>query len=508
MKSLPKLQSLKFLKYFLWVGLFLVVAGLTAGMVSAQWGIVPLTMIGLGLLAWLLWLGSQGEGLTRFWGRRSTQEGTNALVATVAAIAIFLLINFLGMRYNTRWDLTENQAFTLAPQTQQVVRELKQPTRLVIFAPTLTPADKQLLDNYRRFNPNLTYESIDPDVQPGIAQEFGAQLGDVFVEQGDRRRQVPTLPQGDRLSEPALTNALAQLAITTQPKIYFVQGHGERPLEAGQGGLGQAKSGLSQESFDPQPLNLAETPKVPEDAAVVVLAGPQRALLQEEVEALKEFQQRRSGLMVMVDPQINAGLDELLNPWGVSFGDRVLVDPDAGREAAITIVTKYGPHPITEKLGNGVSFYLLARPLLITNTAGVQATPLLLTNDRTEGHRIGEDGQLVFDPAQDPKGELTVGAAFSRPAGEGEARLVTIGNSAFVTDGLIDQQLNRDVFLNAIAWLSQDEGRTSVDVRPKDPTNRRISLTEQQQLFLSLGALAFLPMVGVMMAIGLWWTRR
>lgn len=534
MKSAKSILNQKALKYLGWVGPLVMVAGLSAGGVMGQWGVVPLAIIGVGLLMTIAWLVVQSNGMKGFWGQRSTQVSTNALVATVAVLAIFFLVNFLANRYNTRLDLTENQLFTLAPQTQEVVQSLNAPVRVVIFDVVPNPQDRDLLENYRRQNPQLTYAYVDPQAQPGVAEAFGVQtFGEVYLEQGDRRQQVQTLSADQRLSERRLTNALVQLTSDRQVKVYFVQGHGERSLEAGQGGLSQASSSLNEENYTPESLNLADRPTVPEDAAVVVLAGPQRPLLEEEVEALRTYTRRRSGLLVMVDPQVNPELNALLQDWGVGFSDRILVDPDAGRDGVVTIVTQYGQHPITQQLGNGISFYPLARPLELGEADGVDAVPLLITNDSTQAQRVGEDGQLRPDPATDLKGSLVLGAAFSRPVRaeavesapdeasgaspspsptpadppSGESRLVAIGNSSFISDGLINQQLNRDVFLNAVAWLSQEDTQT-LAIRPAEPTNRRVTLSLQQQVWLALGTMALLPLVGFLAAIGVWWKRR
>jgi ABC-type uncharacterized transport system involved in gliding motility auxiliary subunit len=93
-----------------------------------------------------------GSGLL---GRRSTQVGTNAIIATLAMLVILGLINFLGVRYAQRVDLTENQLFTLSPLSQRVVRNLQQPVKVWLFDPKPNPADQELLKNYRRYGSKL-----------------------------------------------------------------------------------------------------------------------------------------------------------------------------------------------------------------------------------------------------------------------------------------------------------------------------------------------------------------
>ena len=206
-----------------------------------------------------------------------------------------------------------------------------------------------------------------------------------------------------------------------------------------------------------------------------------------------------------------------------------------GLGPAVPLVTNYGDHPITKEFGNGISFYRGARPIETTSIPGVQLTPLLLTSPQSWAESDVKSQDLQFDQ-RDRQGPLTLGVALSRqvqaskldkpsPSPEAspkpsppnspvatdkkptESRLVVFGNSAFATDGLIEQQLNGDVFLNSVSWLSkQDEQLLSI--RPKEPKNRRINLTPQQAGILGLTALGFVPLVGFGTAVILWWKRR
>ncbi|NJN59893.1 MAG: ABC transporter, partial [Leptolyngbyaceae cyanobacterium SL_5_9] len=282
----------KHLKYLFWLGPALVVMGLSAGVIAGSWIPLPLALILTGIVISGIWLFFESSFLKGFLGRRSTQAGTNALAATLAVLVILGLINFLGVRYSKQVDLTENQLFTLAPQTQEVLQNLEQPVKVWVFAITPNPNDRRLLENYQRQSSQFSFEYVDPNARPGLAREFGMQqAGEVYLEKGENRTFLQQITQ-EPLSERRLTNAIGQAAIARQPKVYFLQGHGERSLEPGQGSFSQALSGLSEENFAAEPLNLAENPDIPEDTAVLVLAGPQRELLESEVAALETYLQR------------------------------------------------------------------------------------------------------------------------------------------------------------------------------------------------------------------------
>jgi ABC-type uncharacterized transport system involved in gliding motility auxiliary subunit len=603
----------KYLRYLFWIGPVLMIMGVTAGIVAGSWGVVPSGLLITGIIVIGLWLLVESYSQPEFWQRRSTVASFNALLSTLAMLVILGSINFLAARFDARTDLTENQLFTLAPQSQEVVQNLQQPTKAWIFAPTPNPADQQLLDNYRRQGNQFSYEYVDPQAQPGIAKGFGVKsIGEVYLEVGNTHKFVQTLTPGERLSERRLTNGILQVLNARQQKVYFLQGHGERTLEAGQGGMAQATGRLTEESYTFAPLNLAATPKVPEDASVLVMAGPQRPLLESEVTALKDYLKRKSGLMLMVDPQTDPKLDWLLKDWGIKAIDRLITDPagqSSGLGPGVVIVNQYGEHPITRGLGNGISFYPLARPIQTLPEKGIQAAPLLITSDRTLAQRIAKSGELQFDPTTDPRGPFDLGVALSRPvtlsaassatnakpsvasskAGDAQtpaetqtspsaqtsvaqpsataktdakpgkaqaspspegtpesltaaspspkaddqtknspspnspkaetpaspakaetqaqSRLVVIGSSGFATDGVFAQQLNGDVFLNSVSWLSQQDDQV-LAIRPNEMTNRRIVMSPQQQMTVALVSVALLPLIGFGAAAGVWWRRR
>ncbi len=571
----------KIWNYIIWFGPFLIVAGLTNGLVSGSWGIIPLTFLILGaivIFGWLIWQTQKNS----WWGRRSTQAGTNALVATIAVLAILGLINFLSSRYYLRTDLTEAQFFTLAPQSQQVVRSLTQPVKVWLFAVNQNALDRELLDNYRRKGSNFSFEYVDPQTRPGLAEKFGVKdIGEVYIESGDKRQLVQVVSDNERLNESKLTNRIQQITTGVVAKAYFLQGHGERPLKQGEGAISQAVEALGNKSFNTEPLNLTEKSQVPEDAAVIIAAGPKRALFDTEVQALRDYLNRGGNLLLMIDPNTDPKLDGLLSEWGVKLDNRLAVDIKGNVELgpATPIVTDYGQHPITKDFGQGFSFYPVARPIQTVTVNGITATPLLKTkpypDSWAESDLTSED--LKFNEGQDLKGPLTLGVALIRqpsanptpsvtpattpkatptaiPQGTAspkptpkstassspqakttpkattsptpqaksspsptppvvasqptkESRLVVLGNSEFVTDGVFERMLNGDVFLNSVSWLGKQDAQI-LSVRPKEPQNRRINLSAAQANILILSSMLILPLLGFSGAGLIWWQRR
>jgi ABC-type uncharacterized transport system involved in gliding motility auxiliary subunit len=81
-----------------------------------------------------------------------------------------------------------------------------------------------------------------------------------------------------------------------------------------------------------------------------------------------------------------------------------------------------------------------------------------------------------------------------------------MGDSDFARNGVLGIQGNRDMFMNTVGWLSQQENLISI--RPRDPQDRRVTLTARQQGLIRLLAIFLIP--GVILAAGVqtWWRRR
>ena len=554
-------------KYLFLLGLTLTVAGLVASLISGEWSITPIILLILGVVLILNYLGILIRSNQGFWGKRSTQIGTNAVVATFFMLIMLALVNFLAVRYQVRIDLTENQQFTLSPQSQKIVATLPNDLKVWIFERTQEPELKSLLDNYSNYGEKFSYEFVDPNLEVALAQSFGVSaFGEIYVEYGNKKQLVDTINPGQSLSESDLTNAIVKVQRDRSPKVYFLQGHGEPLLESVEGGMSQAVEALEDNGFIVEELFLSQSPQIPADATVIILAGAERELFAGEIEALQSYLSKGGSLFLLLDPDTEPGLDPLISDWGIQVDDRFIIDASglgsiSGFGPLVPIVSTYGNHPITQDFGNSFSLYPLARTIDFNDKEGIDGIPLLITGENSWAEldvNPGEDETVEFNEGRDREGPLNLGLAMSRQVNQSakveeskekeeekeevetetqtenkteenseekeentdenkeedsspeeviESRLVVIGNSSFATNGLFGEQLNSNVFLNSVNWLSKDDEQ-ALSLRPKEQTNRRLNITPVQALVLNWLALVIMPLFGLGSAFFVWWRRR
>ncbi|YAI82506.1 MAG: Gldg family protein, partial [cyanobacterium endosymbiont of Rhopalodia sterrenbergii] len=414
----------KVLKYLLIPGLIMTVAGLIAEYMTKSGSILYIGLIVTGSILLIIWLSNLLITRRSFWQRRSSQAGTNALLSTLSLIIILGIMNFLAVRYLTPVDLTENQLFTVSSQTQEVVKNINEPVKVWLFVKTTNPRDKDLLENYRRYNEKFEFEFIDPDTNLGLTKQFNVNsLGDVYLEYRDKRQLVQTLIQfntQEPLSEIKLTNAIEKIQRNYIPTVYFLQGHGEYSLEESQeNNIFIAANSLKNKGYNVEPLNLVTSSKIPDDADAIIIAGSQRKLFEQEVQALETYSDQGGNLLLLLNPNIETGLETILEKWGVKLDNRVVIDSSGrgnlvGLGPATPLVNTYGNHPITKEFNNGISFYPLARPIDTIKVENVEVTSLLIASEQMWAESSVESEELTFDETQDIAGPFDLGVVLTR----------------------------------------------------------------------------------------------
>ncbi|MBI4799177.1 MAG: GldG family protein, partial [Desulfarculus sp.] len=326
------------------------------------------------------------EGLGK---RRSIRLGLGAGASLVMALAIALLLGALASRYHLRLDLSKDARHTLAPQTVQVLAQLREPVRAYAFwgegqAGRQTLRD--LLDQYAYHSRHFSYQFVDPDREPGLAKRFDVRaFGSIVLAKGDKVERAK-LPE-----EQELTSALVRLGRQGQKTIYLLAGHGEAsPQEAGQEGLSQFKKALEQQDYLVKPLLLASAGQVPAEASLVVVAGPRKPPLPAEASALDQYLGRGGGLLLLLEPDQDSGLGPWLKERGVLLDEDLVLDPSSslvGASPAWPIVSDFGGHHLTRPLEGLVCYFPLARSLRLAKPlpAGARGVEILPTSDTAWG---------------------------------------------------------------------------------------------------------------------------
>ncbi|MDW7654993.1 MAG: DUF4350 domain-containing protein [Nitrospiraceae bacterium] len=470
-------------------------------------------MEGAALLCLLLFAIVHFSQLKAFSSRRSTRMGANSLLMILLFVNILAIVNFLAARHSIRWDLSENQNFSLAPQTNRVLRNLPREVLVTVFTREKDPgyqSYKERLDSYRQASPKITVEFVDPERQPKIAQNYGINRTDTAVFESAGHTVRVTSP-----SEVELTGALIRVTQDRQKQVLFLEGHGEPSLEDRERtGLSVAKDILLKQGYNVGTLSLLKEAAVPDQTAILVVAGPRRPVTTEEQERIHTYVEKGGHLLLLIDPDTQAGLNPLLTQWGLGVGPGVLVDlQDRLAQGDLTslLVRTFTEHEITQDLSAAVLFPL-ARHITFDEQTGKawDYVPLARTSPNSWAETDIKGRVVNLDEKEDIKGPLPMAAAISPkvPPEEGKPRpaVVVIGNSTFATNAFMNFPGNSDFFLHTAAWLAEE--RNMMSLVPKDSALRPFTPNPLQERALLYLQVILLPVAMFVAGILVWRKRR
>ena len=500
------------------LALIFVIAGIILGFITSNWLMLPVILIAIGVAIAIITLSLASKKQKNFWQKHSTEASLNYVISTVSVLIIIGLINFVIAGYNWSFDLTENKLFTLAPQSQEIVQNLEQPLKVWIFDSDIDLATITLLENYRNYSKNFQFEVVDPEIEIGLAEQFSVQsprgLAEVYLESQDKKKLVAIINkrQGQSLSEIQLTNAIANLKRDRTPYIYFLQGHGEPEFDRVEEGFTQAISELEDRGYIVAPLNLATSPQIPDNADLIAIAKPLRKLFPQEVTALQNYLNDGGNLLLMLLPNSDPGLTPILDSYGIKLDNRLILDFSSQASIVqfgygVSLITSYGDHPITKNFGNGLSVFPESRPLKIIEKDNIEAIPFIISSENTWAESNLAEEEITFNSQEDIPGPLNIAIALTRKLSESDSKMIIFGNGTFATNGWFQQQLNGDIFLNSIDWLTGEESQI-LSIRPREQTNRRINLSPLQAGIISWLAIRIMPLLAFAIAVTIWWQRR
>jgi ABC-type uncharacterized transport system involved in gliding motility auxiliary subunit len=450
---------------------------------------------------------------------RQTKYALYAASYVMIAVAILVVGNVLADRYNKTFDVTANKRYSLSEQTAKIVKGLKQPVTITYFDQgTHFEQAKDLLDQYANLSPKVHVKYVDPDKDPELARAEGVkEYGTAVVQIGDRKEDAKSL------TEEGITGAFIRDLKSTVRTVCFVEGSGEHQIQdSDRNGYSRFKDLLGQDDYQTKSITLLTKAEVPSDCTVLVVGGPESDYLQPEVDAIKKYVEDGGRAMFLLVPplkmgRVNIGDNDLLNKtleaWGVTPQSNLILDLNpigqiAGLGPQVALVTSYDSQPIVDDLKRRATGFPLARSLDIKNTDKTTVQKLFSSSDTSLA--TTKLNSPAIDP-RDPKnikGPLLLAAAGTYNTGKenSQGRFVVVGSSDWAANSFIGFNGNRDLALNAVNWLSSDEDLISI--RPKQPEDRRIILTEAQQRWLRISSQFLLPLIVVIGGVSVWWRRR
>jgi ABC-type uncharacterized transport system involved in gliding motility auxiliary subunit len=521
----------KFSRPLGFAGLLLVVAGLIGfGMARQFLGfyVIPWALAAVCLLTYAAY---NWQDVKNFGTSRTARYGAGSALGVILVLGIVILLAVMTDKHTLRWDLTEGQRHSLAPQTIKVLENLSNDINVTGFFTSEGVQYEQarsLFDLYAKVSPKFKYELVDPVRQPGLARAAGITKADTtVVTAGDNSEKI------SELSEERLTNAVLRLTRTSKKTVYFITGHGERELDdQGENGYSRIKQELSDQNYDVKPLLLMQESDIPKDASLLVLAGPQKDYLPEELDAIGRYLRQGGRVLILIDPEAAPNIVAFLKDFNVKVGDDVIVDKMSrlfGADYLMPLAAQYAKHPVTKDF-TVASFFPVARSVTVAGEKkdGVSTVPLVYTSDQAfaetdfetlkQGKAGYEEGQDLagpvslavvgtIDPLKDEKeaGE-TPETRKGQPKKKDQGKFIVFGDSDFASNKFKALQGNGDLFMSSVNWLAEEADL--VAIRPKAREFKPLMLDQLQMTLMFWVPVVIMPLGVLIVGIAVLTSRR
>jgi ABC-type uncharacterized transport system involved in gliding motility auxiliary subunit len=496
-------------KVFLIGGLLFWGAMYAFRLVYGAWHPALWVPLALGFLLLLAGFVKDGRNIVAFFTMRTTKHGLNMGAVILIALIGLTCVNILAVKYNHKFDWTSDKLNSLSDQSVKVSRAITQDTRLVLlFRPddpnggeNLQRSIRDLAALFQNVSTKISYESHNAIVDPATAKSYDYSAGPFafFAQQGDRKLKI------DQPTEEGVTRALIKLSRTQRKVVYFITGHGERDLDS------KDPDGLSflieelRVTYDVRPLTLySNENKVPADAAMVAVIRPTQQYLDNEIHGLREYVQMHAGkLLIALDPGMKQNLSGLSRSFGIDFNNDYVIDLRSRTlhmGPASVLGTQYpDPSAITQAFPeSSFSLFQIASSLKKSVDAPKEAKiiGLVATDDKTMA--TSELGQVEYKP----NGPHTIGMQ----AKSGNSEVIVFGDSDFMCNAFIQQNLNNDLALNIFADLASD--KDLISIRPRAAKGTHLDMTRQN--FNAYVLLFLIPLPILLFALGgfMFWRRR
>jgi len=488
------------------------------------------------------------------------------VLGVLLAVALTVMVNWIAARHWVRADWTSSQVYTLSETTTNILRDLDQDIRVIVFMTPVSPLYEQvneLLQRYAAISDKVELEYIDPDREPlrtgQLAEQFGIEMADTVVFSYDDRNKYVTSDQMAELDyqglqmgqapsiqafkgEEEFTAAILSLVAPGVQKVVFVTGHGEATPSSNQ--ISGKALRLLEEAIRRENMEVGETSLlsglIPEDADLLAVIGPTAAYTEAEVALLEGYLEGGGRLLVALDPLIDRDgtmrstrLEDLLERFGAKVADDLVIDPTRRLpffDLSAVYLSDFRSHPVTRSLEGMAVLLPVTRSVEAVEGDGFDSRVLVETSSEGRGETdlfALATGAAVEEDEADLAGPVAVavaveGSADAAPspfAGETPTdadqqdggplegfRLVVFGDSDFLTDGQVSNAGNLVLALNAFKWLAQRE--ESLGIPPRQVEQVSLYLSQDQLGTILLVTLVVMPGAAIVLGIIAWRRRR
>ncbi|WP_437901502.1 Gldg family protein [Sorangium sp. So ce124] len=467
----------------------------------------------------------------RIEGRRVRAATLSGVTLGFAAVYSALFV-FAASQLDLKADFSYYRTARPGESTKRVAESLTAPLKITAFFPQQNEVGAEVegyLREVKSASPQITVEMQDRLLVPALAKEAKVTQDGVIVLSRDSSRETLNVGSDIKSAGAKLKSLDADFqkvllkVIRPQRTAYLTVGHGELN-ESASSPEGRTTKNLRKllesQNYVVKDLGLAQGlgSEIPKDASVVIVLGPQKAFLPEEVAALKRHADEGGHLLLALDPDAKVDLDPLAGAVGLTWKPEVLANDRVyvrrrynDSDQAMLVTTRYSSHASVSTL----SRHAQQAPTIFPGASSL---------DKRDGgdlkidfvvRSLGEtfadaNGNFKFDADSEKRSAYNLAAAVSKelaPGGDDkekkELRAFVVADADVFSDAAFRNEPNIVLALDALRWLGGEESYAGEITTSEDV---RIEHTKEKDQVWFWATILVAP--AMVLGLGLFITRR
>ncbi len=456
------------------------------------------------------------EGASQVDLMRVRETVANAVSVALAGAAL-MLIGYVASDLNRTADFSYFKTSTPGEAVREIVRNMDGGIEAALFFPEVNPVKDEVrtyLDELARATGKVTVAEYDRFSDPEAAADFGARGdGSLFLRVDGRSERIGFATELDsararlRVLDRHVQQSLLQLT-RERRFVYLTKGHGEfnDPLTAEEPDddqppslrqrwtpgmerdmgppLGALREMLDFLNYEVRDIGIGEGlgDRIPDDAAMVMILGPERPFLDAEMNAVRRYLDDGGSLLLAMETGSDFPVEALRDHLGVDYNPAMTIDdrayfpgtPPSIADRRFIITNNFSTHPAVTTGSRSGSEILMVGPgsfQAAEDATGLRVSPVIRS---LSSSYLDLDGDYRFDEGAETQDRYGLAMAV-----EGVANVA--GSAGVDAEEADSAQAEGEGALAADAEVDDAE----VDAPDAEPTE--VDATEAQEEDLTPG---------------------
>lgn len=454
--------------------------------------------------------------------RRAITAGLGAALG----LSLVFPVNFLASQHKWEWDYAYFKVADPGTATVALVKSLAEPVTVTLFYPSGSEVAREMRPYFDQLEAasegRLVVEQVDQALAPELAEKLKIrENGTIAFQQGDATEKLAIKDDIDKARrdlkklDENVQKYLLKVA-RGQRVAYVTVGHGEAsskekddPLQK----LNAFKSLLESQNYKVKNLGMNEglTDAVPDDAAIVIVAAPDKPFLPEEEKALSDYLDKGGKLLVLVEPN-QEPLDGVLGKLGLKARQAPLANAKyfvrqtrGPADRVLLYSNRFGSHEAVSTLSKNSTQLAVLMPTVVALDevkGGPGKTSVLIRTPPDTWEDVDGDREQ----GSDEKGDVH-NVAFASTGPDAQPwRAIVVGDVSVFSDVTLQYSVGNQQFtLDAVRWLVGDESLAGTTESEEDV---KIQHTKDENVAWFYGTIFAVPMLVLATGVLLTTTRK